>query len=166
LILRVSAIAGITGMQLTAERLAAIRDRAELNTRLPARPHWARKADAHAEVIRLLAEATDDPGTSEVLALGAAFVRDLLVAVGPAADLIMVSSHRRLLAHLSAGDADGVGLEMEKQLSCLHFMWRLARLGGDPPDHPNYQAPAGQESDGSAQTSARSAVCATSRRAS
>jgi hypothetical protein len=128
LIPRVSALAGIAGTRLTAEHIEAIRDRAELNTRLPAKPQWERKADAHAEVIRLLANATDDRGTAEVLALGAAFMRDLLVAVGPVSDLMMVSSHRRLLAHLSARNADAVGREMEKQLSCLHYMWRLARL--------------------------------------
>jgi hypothetical protein len=45
----------------------------------------------------------------------------------PAADGMIASSRRRLLAHLSAGQADGAALEMEAHLRVLHFMWRLAR---------------------------------------
>ena len=34
-----------------------------------------------------------------------------------------------LLEHLRAEDAEGVALELEKQLRVLHFMWRLATCG-------------------------------------
>jgi hypothetical protein len=40
---------------------------------------------------------------------------------------MIISSRRRLLAHLRAGDADAAEREMEANLRVLHFMWRLAR---------------------------------------
>ncbi len=41
---------------------------------------------------------------------------------GRAADSMIVSSRRRLLAHLCAGDGEGAALEMGKHLRGLHFM--------------------------------------------
>jgi DNA-binding GntR family transcriptional regulator len=40
-----------------------------------------------------------------------------------------VSSRRRLLAHLRAGDGDAAALEMERHLRSLLYMRRLARPG-------------------------------------
>jgi hypothetical protein len=58
-------------------------------------------------------------------------MHDLMLAVGPAAGGMIASSRRRLLAHMAAGRADEAGLEMERHLRGLHYMWRLAsrRLG-------------------------------------
>jgi len=53
----------------------------------------------------------------------------LIFTVGPVADGMIASSRQRLLAHLSAGEADGAALEMEAHLRILHYMWRLARPG-------------------------------------
>jgi DNA-binding GntR family transcriptional regulator len=38
---------------------------------------------------------------------------------------MVVSSQRRLLAHLRTGDGEGAALEMEKHLRGLLYMWRL-----------------------------------------
>jgi DNA-binding FadR family transcriptional regulator len=46
--------------------------------------------------------------------------------VGPAVNGMIVSSRRRLLAHLRAGDADAAEQEMETHLRVPHYMWRLA----------------------------------------
>jgi DNA-binding FadR family transcriptional regulator len=46
--------------------------------------------------------------------------------VGPAANGMIISAHRRLLAHLRAGDADGAARELAGHLAALHYMWRLA----------------------------------------
>jgi hypothetical protein len=44
---------------------------------------------------------------------------DLMVTVGPAADGIIASSRRRLLALIGARDADGAGREMERHVEGL-----------------------------------------------
>jgi hypothetical protein len=53
-----------------------------------------------------------------------------MLAVGRAADGMIVSSRRRLLAHLRAGEGEGAALEMETHLRVLSYMWRLALPGG------------------------------------
>ena len=47
-------------------------------------------------------------------------------AVGPVADGMIMSSRRRLVAHLSAGDADNAAREVETHLRVLLYMGRLA----------------------------------------
>ena len=42
---------------------------------------------------------------------------------------MIVSSRRRLLAHMRAGDGEGAALEMERRLGGLLYMWRLALPG-------------------------------------
>jgi DNA-binding GntR family transcriptional regulator len=94
---------------------------------LPARPGWETKAAAHAEIFRLLADAADGPAAAGRHVGQVLFIRDLMCTVGPAANGMIISSRRRLLARLGAGDADGAALEMENHLRTLHYMWRLAR---------------------------------------
>jgi DNA-binding FadR family transcriptional regulator len=60
-------------------------------------------------------------------------LHDLMVAVGPAANGIILGSRRRLLALLRAGDADGAAREMEQHLGGLLWMRRLSR-GPAPSD--------------------------------
>ena len=55
-----------------------------------------------------------------------AAVHDLAVRVGPVADSIILNSRRRLLDFICAGDADGAAREMERHLSGLCLMGRLA----------------------------------------
>src|SRR5262245_13225997 len=79
--------------------LTGLRDRVERACRLSARSQWYLKAAAHAETFSLLAEVVDDP----LLTGGAGYMRELMLAVGRATDGMIVSSRRRLLAHLRAG---------------------------------------------------------------
>jgi hypothetical protein len=90
-------------------------------------PSGTARPAAHPEIFVLLLDVADDPALAPLLKGGAAYARELMLAVGRAADGIIVSSRRRLLAHLRAGDGDGVALEMERHLRGLHYMWRLAR---------------------------------------
>jgi DNA-binding FadR family transcriptional regulator len=124
----------IACLRITAQHLKALGDSVEQAACLPARSAWDRKAAAHAEIYHLLAYLADDPEMTPILKGGTGFIHDLMTAVGPAADGMIASSRRRLLAHLRVGDADEAALEMEKHLRGLHYMWRLTRrsshLGG------------------------------------
>lgn len=113
--------------KLTAPALGMLRDSVECAASLPTKPGWERKAAAHAEIFRLLAEIAGDrvagnPGS------GAGFAGELLHAVGPAVNGMVTSSRRRLLEHLLAGDADAAEREMETHLRVLLYMWRLTRV--------------------------------------
>jgi DNA-binding GntR family transcriptional regulator len=127
LIQRQAMIARIACGRMKTPTLNAVRGTIEHARRLPAKPGWAHKAAAHAEVYRLLADIAGDAGAGE-RGSRAGLICELMRTVGPAADQIIISSHRRLLAHLSAGDGDGASLEMETHLRVLHFMWRLAAV--------------------------------------
>ncbi len=50
-----------------------------------------------------------------------------MMTVGPAVGGIVASSRHRLLALITAGDADGAAREMEQHLKGLRWMRRLAR---------------------------------------
>jgi GntR family transcriptional regulator, transcriptional repressor for pyruvate dehydrogenase complex len=110
--------------KMTAPALGMLRDSVECAASLPTRSGWERKAVAHAEIFRLLAEIAGDPAAGN-LGGGAGFVAELLRAVGPAADGMIISSRRRLLEHLAAGDSGAAEREMETHLRALHYMWRL-----------------------------------------
>ena len=112
--------------RMTTLHLAALHDSVERASCLAGRPQWDRKAAAHAEIFSLLADVVDDPVLAPVLRSGAGFARELMLAVGRAADGMIVSSRRRLLAHLRSRDGEGAALEIEKHLRGLLFMRRLA----------------------------------------
>lgn len=97
----------------------------------PARFGWGRKAAAHAEFFTALADAAGDPRLTGVFNHGAGLAYDLMISAGCAADTIVTNSRKRMLAYLRAGNAAGAALEMEKHLTVLHFMARLAT----PPAH-------------------------------
>jgi GntR family transcriptional repressor for pyruvate dehydrogenase complex len=113
--------------RMTALNLNALHDSVERACCLAAASQWDRKAVAHAEIFDLLADVADDPTLAPLVKGSAPYVRELMLAAGRAADGMIVSSRRRLLAHMRAGDRDGAALEIEGHLRCLHFMWRLAR---------------------------------------
>ena len=113
---------------MTAPQLKALQDSVGQARCLSARLAWDRKATAHVQVFNLLADVIADRPVPAVLvgqAVGA--VHDLMLAVGPVADGIILSSRRRLLDLIRIGDADGAAAEMEQHLRRLHFMWRLSR---------------------------------------
>ena len=115
--------------RMTLLDLAKLHDSVERACCLAARPQWDRKAAAHAEIFSLLAGVVDDPLLVPLLTGGAGYVREVMLAVGLAADGMIVSSRRRLLAHLRAGDGEGAAVEMEKHLRGLLYMRRLALPG-------------------------------------
>ena len=110
--------------RMSMVHLRELHDSVELACGLAGRSQWGRKA-AHAEIFSLLADLVDDP----LLTGRAGYVREMKLAVGCAADGMIVSSRRRLLAHMRAGDGEGAALEMERRLRGLLYMWRLALPG-------------------------------------
>jgi hypothetical protein len=119
-LIRVAGLATRVACQrMTPRYLKALSDSIEQVCCLPSTFAWDRKATAHAEIVNLLADAAADP----VLALLArnlpGHLYELIVTVGPAADDIIASSRRRLLALIRARDADGAGREMEQHLEGL-----------------------------------------------
>ena len=117
--------ARIACARMTMLHLTALHDSVERACGLAARSQWDRKASAHAEIFTLLADVADDPLLAPLLTRSAGHLRELMLAVGRAADGMIVSSRRRLLAHLRAEDGEGAALEMEKHLRGLLYMWRL-----------------------------------------
>ncbi len=118
--------ARIACARMTILHLTELHDSVERACRLAARSQWDRKAAAHAEFFRLLADVADDP----LLAGGGAHLREVMLAVGRGADGMIVSSRRRLLAHLRVGDGEGAALETERHLRGLLYMWRLTLPSG------------------------------------
>jgi GntR family transcriptional regulator, transcriptional repressor for pyruvate dehydrogenase complex len=114
--------------RMTAQHLRVLQDHVGQARCLPARFAWDRKAAAHAQIFNLLADViTDRPIPAVLLNQVVGAMHDLMITVGPAADGIILSSRRRLLEAIRAGDADGAAAEMEHHLRRLHFMWRLSR---------------------------------------
>jgi hypothetical protein len=73
-----------------------------------------------------LSDGACDRYAALVLRYGAELAYGLMIGAGHAADVIVVNSRRRMLAHLRAGDAAEATCEMENHLSALNFMGRLA----------------------------------------
>ena len=124
--------ARIACARMTMPHLTALHDSVERACGFAAGSQWDRKAAAHAEMFSLLADVVDDPLLAPLLTGGAGYMRGLMLAVGRAADGMIVSSRRRLLAHLRAGDGEAAALEMERHLRVLLFLRRLALPGGRP----------------------------------
>ncbi len=122
-LIRVAGLAArVACRRMTAGYLRALSGSIEQVCCLPATFGWDRKATAYAEIVNLLADAAADP----VLALLArnlpGHLYELMVTAGPAADGIIASSRRRLLALIRARDADGAGREMEQHLKDLTWI--------------------------------------------
>ena len=121
--------ARIACTRMTVPHLTELHDSVERACGLTGRSQWGRKAAAHAEIFSLLAGTVDDPLLAPLPSGGTAHVRELMLAVGHTADGIIVSSRRRLLAHLRAGDGDAAAVEMERHLRSLLYMRRVALPG-------------------------------------
>jgi DNA-binding GntR family transcriptional regulator len=86
---------------------------------------WDRKAAAHAEIISVLADTATDAVLRALVRDVPAHLHDLMIAIGPLASGIIAGSHRRLLALLQAGNAEGAAGEMEQHLGSLLWMRRV-----------------------------------------
>jgi GntR family transcriptional regulator, transcriptional repressor for pyruvate dehydrogenase complex len=122
-----SAATRIACKQMTPEHLNALHASCEQASGLSARHDWERKATAHAELFTMLGELTGDCDLAPLVSSATGRLRDLFMTVGPVTDGIILSSRRRLLRELRAGDADGAAREVEHLLGGLHFMGRVAR---------------------------------------
>jgi len=122
-----SAATRIACKRMTAQYLNALHASVEHASCLSARHDWERKATAHAELFNVLGDATGDPVLALLVSSATGWLHDLVMTVGPRADGIILSSRRRLLRQLRAGDADGAAREMEHHLGGLRYMGRLAR---------------------------------------
>lgn len=116
--------------QLTDVHRQSIRAHVEQSVQLARKPGWERKAAAHAELYRLLADSIDDTGVASVLRMGVVLVSHLAVTAGPGLDGMITSAHRRLLVHLDASDPDAAEHETESYLRCLHYTAHLACRNG------------------------------------
>lgn len=112
--------------RLTAAQLTEMRRSAQRACLLPRHIGWDRRAAAHAEIFALLADAADHPVLARMLNSGVGFTHHLMIAAGPVAGLVTAHSSERLLALLSAGDAEAAADEMEGHLKVLRFLGRLA----------------------------------------
>jgi DNA-binding GntR family transcriptional regulator len=122
-LIRVAGLATRVACQrMTPRYLKALSDSIEQVCCLPATFAWDRKATAYAEIVNLLADAAADPVLALLARTLPGHLYELIVTVGPAADDIIVSSRRRLLALIRARDADGAGREMEQHLEGLSWI--------------------------------------------
>jgi DNA-binding GntR family transcriptional regulator len=112
-------------MTISDTCLTALQDSLSQACGIPAKSDWERKAAAHANFFKMLAEATNDQGAAQALRSGARLEYDLLITVGHSADFIVANSRNRVLTHIRAGKARDAAAEMEKNLGVLRFMERL-----------------------------------------
>jgi hypothetical protein len=113
---------------LTSTGQAALQSSLDRACGPPAGCSWERRAAAHAEFFTALAAAAGDPCAARILSWGAEFAYGLMTSAGRAADGIVINSRKRMLAHLRAGDTTEATLEMERHLTILNFMSRLATI--------------------------------------
>ena len=116
----------IASAALTSPVQTALQASLDRASGTPAGCNWERRAAAHAEFFTVLAGAAGDPRAALVLSQGAEFAYRLMIGAGHAADGIVINSRKRMLAHLLAGNAAEAAIEMERHLSVLNFMDRLA----------------------------------------
>ena len=111
--------------RMTMVHLTELHDSVERACGLAGRSQWGRKTAVHAEIFSLLADLVDDPLLAPLLTGRAGYVREMMLVVGRAADGMIVSSRRRLLAHMRGGDGEGAALEMERRLRgrCICGAW-------------------------------------------
>jgi DNA-binding GntR family transcriptional regulator len=117
----------IACQRMTAPHLNALRASVGQACCLPTRIDWDRKVAAHAEIVNLLADAAADPDLVLLVRNVPGELHDMMIAVGPIASGIVASSRRRLLALITAGDAEGAGREMERHLRGLRWMRYVVR---------------------------------------
>jgi len=122
-----AAAARVACLRMTPLHLKVLHESLEQARRMPSRFAWDRKAAAHAEIFDLLADVAGDAVPAVPLRDARGHISDLMVTVGPAADGIILSSRRRLLAQVRARHADSVACETEQHLGGLFWMRRLSR---------------------------------------
>ena len=123
-----STFARVACEQRTPQDLQALLASVDLACALPADAAWDRKAAAHAEFHRLLAEAAGASGYALLASSVGGTLQELITLAGPAAEDLIIASRRRMLGHLAAHDADGAAREMEDHLARLFRQVLIARV--------------------------------------
>jgi DNA-binding GntR family transcriptional regulator len=139
-----SAVVRAACEQRTELDLVALRESVERAVSVPASDGWERRAAAHAEFHNLLADVTGNPVLAILVRSMTDTLREVVVAVGPSADDLIVSSRRRLLGHLRAGDAERAAEEMEDHLACLDDMLLKTQDSAGVRGAPEAVGPAGR----------------------
>ncbi len=103
----------------TGQDLRGLRHSLEQACGLPPGETWDGRAAAHAEFYRLLAEATGAPEFARLAGFIGGSLQGMIAAAGPAAEALIIASHRRLLGCLEARDADAAARVMENHLARL-----------------------------------------------
>ena len=119
LILVQSTFARAACEQRTPQALHALRVSVEQACALPADAAWDRKAAAHAEFHRLLAEAAGASGYALMARSIGSSLQEMITLAGPDAEDLIIASRRRMLGHLTFRDADGAAREMEDHMARL-----------------------------------------------
>ena len=122
LVLIQSAVVRAACEQRTERDLATLRASVDRAMSVPAGDGWDRRAAAHVEFHNLLADATGNPVLAILVRSMTDTLYDIVVAVGPAAGEVIVSSRGRLLRHLAARDAESAAGEIEEHLARLDEM--------------------------------------------
>jgi GntR family transcriptional regulator, transcriptional repressor for pyruvate dehydrogenase complex len=123
-----STFARVACEQRTPQDLQALLASVDQAGALPADAAWNRKAAAHAEFHRLLAEATGAWGYALLAASVGGSLEELITLAGPAAEELIIASRRRMLGHLASRDADGAAREMEDHMARLFQQVLIARV--------------------------------------
>jgi GntR family transcriptional regulator, transcriptional repressor for pyruvate dehydrogenase complex len=105
--------------QRTPQALHALCVSVDQACALPADAAWDRKAAAHAEFHRLLAEATGASGYALMARSIGGSLREMITLAGPVAEDLIIASRHRMLGHLASRDADGAAREMEDHMARL-----------------------------------------------
>lgn len=126
-----STFARVACAQRTPQDLHALRDSVDRACALSNDTAWDRKAAAHAEFHRLLAEATGSSGFALLAGFIGGSLQEMITRAGPAAEDLIIASRRRLLSHLESRDADCAAREMEDDMArlfqqALHLRCRAA----------------------------------------
>jgi GntR family transcriptional regulator, transcriptional repressor for pyruvate dehydrogenase complex len=119
LLLLQSLLVRIASARRTQHDLQALQHSVTKACRLSSSTAWDRRAAAHADFHRLVAEATGAPEFALLARLVSGSMQLLIEAAGPSAEDLIVASRRRLLSHLEAGDADRAAQEMADHLTQL-----------------------------------------------
>ena len=127
LIRRCSAAVRVACLRMNPRYPKALRDSVEQARRMPSRFALAPQGRRARGDLRSARRCGRGCGSGVPLRDARGHISDLMVTAGPAADGIILSSGRGLLAQMRARDADSVACEMEQHLGGLFWMRRLSR---------------------------------------
>jgi GntR family transcriptional repressor for pyruvate dehydrogenase complex len=120
-----STVVRVACERMTEEYLQALYDNVNEAAQAAGEDDWERTALVHVEFHNLLADATGNPVMSILMRSMADLLRELVLAIGPSSDDVIVRSRRRLLRHLRNRDGDKAAEEMRRYLNRLHRMWLI-----------------------------------------